>query len=112
MVLTNPFDIVKTRLMVQEKSGVQKYRGLLHGLVTIPREEGFLRLYRGLLPRVMRVPPGMVSEHILLWMYVRLYHLRLASLGGRPSHGRCRIRWWPCTRRAEDVLGSCLGLVS
>lgn len=57
--------IVKTRLMVQEKTaggGPQRYRGLFHGMYTIAKEEGFMQLYRGLLPRVLRVPPGMVSE--------------------------------------------------
>lgn len=57
--------IVKTRLMVQEKTaggGPQRYRGLFHGMYTIAKEEGFMQLYRGLLPRVLRVPPGMVRQ--------------------------------------------------
>ena len=50
---------VQTRLMAQEKSdGPAKYRGLLHALATIPREEGIRALYRGLLPRLLRIPPG------------------------------------------------------
>ena len=54
---TGPFDVVKTRLMAQDKSN-PKYSGFLHALVTIPREEGVLALYKGLLPRLMRIPPG------------------------------------------------------
>ena len=70
MVLTNPFDIVKTRLMAQEKAGGQpKYRGLFGTMFTIAREEGFLRLYNGLLPRILRVPPGMVSFLLPCVMY-------------------------------------------
>lgn len=61
MVLTNPFDIVKTRLMAQDKAGgVLKYNGLFSSMATIVKEEGFMTLYKGLLPRLMRVPPGMV----------------------------------------------------
>ncbi|KAK9813085.1 hypothetical protein WJX72_008685 [[Myrmecia] bisecta] len=68
---TCPFDVVKTRLMAQQKSeGAIKYTGLFHALATIPREEGFLALYKGLLPRLIRIPPGqaivwMVSDQIM-----------------------------------------------
>ena len=51
---TGPFDVVKTRLMAKDG----RYKGFLHALVTIPREEGVLALYKGLLPRRMRIPPG------------------------------------------------------
>lgn len=45
--------------MAQERGeGPAKYTGLLHALVKIPKEEGILALYRGLLPRLMRIPPG------------------------------------------------------
>lgn len=50
---------VQTRLMAQERSaGPAKYRGLWHALMTIPREEGLRALWKGLLPRLMRIPPG------------------------------------------------------
>lgn len=61
--VSGPFDLIKTRLMAQEKHGQIKYRGLLHALVTIPREEGFFTMWRGLLPRLLRIPPG---EEIML----------------------------------------------
>ncbi|KAL0053669.1 hypothetical protein WJX82_009153 [Trebouxia sp. C0006] len=58
-VCTGPFDVIKTRLMAQERSeGPAKYRGLWHALTTIPREEGLRALWKGLLPRLMRIPPG------------------------------------------------------
>jgi solute carrier family 25 citrate transporter 1 len=45
--------------MAQERSeGPAKYRGLWHALTTIPREEGLRALWKGLLPRLMRIPPG------------------------------------------------------
>lgn len=63
-ILTGPFDVVKTRLMAQEKGGKHFYRGFLDALVTIPREEGIRTLWRGLLPRLMRIPPGQA----VVWM--------------------------------------------
>lgn len=53
--------------MVQEKAAAggvaPRYRGMVHGITTIFREEGFMALYKGLLPRILRVPPGMVRLH-------------------------------------------------
>ena len=62
-----PFDVVKTRLMAQEKAlhaggGQMKYKGLFHALMVIPKEEGIRALWKGLLPRLMRIPPGNARE--------------------------------------------------
>lgn len=58
-VATGPFDVAKTRLMAQQKSeGPVKYTGFFHALATIPREEGVRAMWKGLLPRLMRIPPG------------------------------------------------------
>ncbi|XP_052174438.1 mitochondrial succinate-fumarate transporter 1 [Diospyros lotus] len=58
-VCTGPFDVVKTRLMAQSKSGGElRYKGMVHCIVTIYREEGLRALWKGLLPRLMRIPPG------------------------------------------------------
>lgn len=83
-----PFDVIKTRLMAQEKaaaapaataaaagssaasgsaaaaaaaaaaSAPPHYKGFLDALVRIPREEGLRACWKGLLPRLMRIPPG------------------------------------------------------
>lgn len=47
-------------------SGPPKYRGVFQTIFVIAREEGVARLFRGLLPRLLRVPPGMVRacEHV------------------------------------------------
>ena len=72
-VATGPMDVVKTRLMAQGgEAGGKKYRGFLHALATIPREEGVRALWRGLLPRLMRIPPGQaivwgVSDQVSGW---------------------------------------------
>lgn len=55
--LTTPLDVVKTRLMTQ-RMGVDKYRGILHGLRTIAREEGMGALMAGVTPRVLWISLG------------------------------------------------------
>lgn len=53
----------RTRLALQKSAcgtkGRPHYKGIAHGIYTIAKEEGVARLYRGLLPRLLRVPPGM-----------------------------------------------------
>jgi hypothetical protein len=67
-----PMDVIKTRLMAQGKAEAagssssssagapqqQRYSSMLDALVKIPRQEGITALWRGLLPRLMRIPPG------------------------------------------------------
>ena len=72
---TGPFDVVKTRLMAQDKNN-PKYRGFLHALITIPREEGVLALYKGLLPRLMRIPPGQAITWAVADQVIGLYEKR------------------------------------
>lgn len=57
-VMTGPFDVAKTRLMAQEKSGQNKYKGFFDVIIRTAREEGPRALWKGLLPRLMRIPPG------------------------------------------------------
>ena len=58
--VTNPFDVVKTRMMAQAKAppDAPRYTGFFNALVRIPREEGVAAMYKGLLPRLMRIAPG------------------------------------------------------
>lgn len=55
--LTTPLDVVKTRLMTQ-RIGADKYKGILHGLRTIAREEGMGALMAGVAPRVLWISLG------------------------------------------------------
>lgn len=61
-VCTGPFDVVKTRLMAQSRvrnrSGEAQYKSMLHAIRIIYKEEGLLALWKGLLPRLMKIPPG------------------------------------------------------
>lgn len=57
-VCPGPFDVVKTRLMAQGRSGNAKYKGMIHAIRTVYAEEGLLALWKEFLPRLMRIPPG------------------------------------------------------
>jgi len=59
-VLNTPFDVVKSRIQGAEKiPGVApKYNWTYPALVTIAREEGFAALYKGFVPKVLRLAPG------------------------------------------------------
>jgi hypothetical protein len=51
-LITFPIDLVKVRLQLQGQKGCNengklKYRGMIHALSTIPREEGLAALYSG-----------------------------------------------------------------
>ncbi|ETO31142.1 hypothetical protein RFI_05983 [Reticulomyxa filosa] len=51
--VSTPVDVVKTRLMNQS-GRVHEYRGMFHGLVSIPRKEGVMALYKGFIPIIVR----------------------------------------------------------
>lgn len=55
--ITTPLDVVKTRLMTQSMTA-PKYKGIVHGIRTIAREEGPKALMAGLVPRVMWISVG------------------------------------------------------
>ncbi|KAI4302662.1 hypothetical protein MLD38_038383 [Melastoma candidum] len=56
-ICTGPFDVVKTRLMAQSRAGGElKYKGMVHAIRIIHKEEGLRALWKGLLPRLMRIP--------------------------------------------------------
>ncbi|XP_057805441.1 mitochondrial succinate-fumarate transporter 1 [Salvia miltiorrhiza] len=75
-VCTGPFDVVKTRLMAQSKSSGLKYRGMFHAITTIYAEEGILALWKGLLPRLMRIPPGQAIMWAVADQITGLYERR------------------------------------
>ena len=60
-VLTNPIWVVKTRMLSSGRDTPGAYRGMAHGFATIVRIEGFLGLYRGLLPSLFGVSHGAVQ---------------------------------------------------
>ncbi|XP_073277138.1 mitochondrial succinate-fumarate transporter 1-like [Primulina huaijiensis] len=79
-VCTGPFDVVKTRLMAQNRSGGElKYKGLFHAIKTIYAEEGLRALWRGLLPRLMRIPPGQAIVWAVADQVTGIYEKRYTS---------------------------------
>ncbi|CAO2820134.1 mitochondrial succinate-fumarate transporter 1 [Amaranthus tricolor] len=76
-ICTGPFDVVKTRLMAQSKSGGDvKYTGMIHAIRTIYVEEGLRALWKGLLPRLMRIPPGQAIMWAVADQVTGLYEKR------------------------------------
>jgi len=54
-----PFDVAKSRIQgPQPVPGVVKYQGTARVIAMVYREEGFLALYKGLVPKIMRLGPG------------------------------------------------------
>ncbi|KAJ7545466.1 hypothetical protein O6H91_09G121300 [Diphasiastrum complanatum] len=54
--LTYPLDLVRTRLSAQ--TNVMYYKGIMHALVTISRDEGFRGLYKGMGTTLLGVGPN------------------------------------------------------
>ncbi|EGG14146.1 mitochondrial substrate carrier family protein [Cavenderia fasciculata] len=56
-VLNTPADVVKSRIQNQG-TGPKKYTWCIPSMVTVAREEGVAALYKGFLPKVLRLGPG------------------------------------------------------
>jgi solute carrier family 25 2-oxodicarboxylate transporter 21 len=59
-VLNTPFDVVKSRIQntTRVPGVVPKYNWTLPSVFTVFREEGFGALYKGFMPKVLRLGPG------------------------------------------------------
>eukprot|EP00658_Telonema_sp_P-2_P049131 TRINITY_DN3735_c0_g2_i1.p1 TRINITY_DN3735_c0_g2~~TRINITY_DN3735_c0_g2_i1.p1 ORF type:complete len:313 (-),score=70.35 TRINITY_DN3735_c0_g2_i1:263-1201(-) len=59
-LFNNPLDVVKTRMQRQQQVKGQdlKYPSIASALPTIVREEGVAALWKGIMPRLMRIMPG------------------------------------------------------
>ncbi|ANB13260.1 Odc1p [Sugiyamaella lignohabitans] len=59
-MLNTPFDVVKSRIQntTRVPGVIPKYNWTLPSVVTVFREEGFGALYKGFLPKVLRLGPG------------------------------------------------------
>lgn len=53
-MLNTPFDVVKSRI----QAGSTKYKWTLPSIATVAREEGVGALYKGFIPKVLRLGPG------------------------------------------------------
>ncbi|KAJ8719376.1 hypothetical protein PYW08_011551 [Mythimna loreyi] len=67
-----PFDVAKSRIQgPQPQPGIIKYSSTTGAIQLVYKEEGFRALYKGLLPKVMRLGPG---GAIMLVVYDYVYH--------------------------------------
>jgi len=59
-ILNTPLDVVKSRIQNSPKVAgqVPKYNWAFPAVATVAREEGFAALYKGFLPKVLRLGPG------------------------------------------------------
>ncbi|KAI8869485.1 mitochondrial 2-oxoglutarate/2-oxoadipate transporter-like protein [Ramicandelaber brevisporus] len=58
-ILNTPTDVVKTRVQNQKPSDpVRKYNWTIPAVATIAKEEGVAALYKGFVPKVLRLGPG------------------------------------------------------
>lgn len=65
-----PFDVAKSRIQgPQPVPGKVEYRGTMSTILKVYRAEGFLALYKGLVPKVMRLGPG-GAIMLLVYEYV------------------------------------------
>ena len=73
-ILNTPFDVVKSRIQnsPRVKGQVPKYNWAVGSLFVVAREEGFAALYKGFVPKVLRLGPG---GGILLMVYTALMEL-------------------------------------
>ncbi|XP_076684392.1 mitochondrial 2-oxodicarboxylate carrier isoform X2 [Andrena cerasifolii] len=69
-----PFDVAKSR--IQGPQGEVQYKGTLRTISRVYQKEGFRALYKGLLPKVLRLGPGgaimlIVYDHMKLYLTSR-----------------------------------------
>ena len=79
-ILNTPMDVVKSRIQNSPKisGSVPKYNWAWPALGTVLREEGFAALYKGFLPKVLRLGPG---GGILLVVYTGVIDFFKSMLG-------------------------------
>ena len=81
-VVTNPVDVVKTRLMNQGNTRTQatssnattKYRGMMHCFSTIMVQEGPTGFYKGFVPNFLRLGPQTIMTFIFYEKFTTIYH--------------------------------------
>ncbi|KAK7206675.1 mitochondrial inner membrane transporter, exports 2-oxoadipate and 2-oxoglutarate from the mitochond [Myxozyma melibiosi] len=59
-ILNTPFDVVKSRIQntIRVEGVTPKYNWAFGSIITVAKEEGFGALYKGFIPKVLRLGPG------------------------------------------------------
>jgi len=63
--LNTPFDVVKSRIQNTLPGQPRRYTFTLPALATVAREEGFAALYKGYVPKVLRLAPAALIRAII-----------------------------------------------
>lgn len=80
VLLTNPFWLIKTRLQIQGQStDGKKYKGFIDALITIPKEEGLLGLYKGIIPALLLTSHGAIQ--FMVYEYLKKWSAQFRSAG-------------------------------
>jgi len=75
---TYPFDVLRRRFQINSMSGMgYQYKSIGDAIKTILVQEGFLGLYKGIVPNLLKVAPSMASS----WLSFELARDFLLSLG-------------------------------
>eukprot|EP01088_Endostelium_zonatum_P002122 TRINITY_DN12569_c0_g1_i1.p1 TRINITY_DN12569_c0_g1~~TRINITY_DN12569_c0_g1_i1.p1 ORF type:complete len:302 (-),score=45.02 TRINITY_DN12569_c0_g1_i1:54-959(-) len=69
--ITNPIWVVKTRMIIQVKGQPSNYRGFLHGIYSLWKEEGRLGLFRGWVPAMFGTSHG--AAQFMAYEEIRKY---------------------------------------
>ncbi|CAH0547987.1 unnamed protein product [Brassicogethes aeneus] len=82
-IISFPFDVIRTRLVAQSEQK-KIYRGVVEAGISITKKEGFLVLYRGLLPTVLQIGPHAGAQfmcyQIFNDLYIKLIKIQNTSL--------------------------------
>ncbi|XP_037973993.2 solute carrier family 25 member 35 isoform X3 [Plutella xylostella] len=106
-IITNPMDVVKTRLQLQGElrvleRGSARYRGMLHALYLIARTDGALALQSGLAPAMLL---GFSMNSVRLG----LYHISEVNGWTHTAEGTVSIHkamFWSCVAGAASGVAA------
>jgi len=81
-LLNNPIDVVKSRLQAQDKGGGKavQYSGTVDCLVQTAKQDGIAALYRGTIPRMMKVSMG---QALTFYTYDKISSLLYSTAAAR-----------------------------
>lgn len=79
--LNNPIDVVKTRIEAQDGAGAKEYTNWWQCMRSIVRQEGFLVLYRGMAPRMMKISIGQAITFTAYESYTEAFSGLADTLG-------------------------------
>lgn len=80
--VSNPLDVVKTRLQTQGSLEHKRYNGIIHCMKTIVAEDGLKGFTRGLVPRMLYLCP---SAAITFSLYEGFKKIYASAWGGDPN---------------------------